>query len=257
LRAVRLAVLALLLATGACRPEPPASAVVELGVHRAEFRVPSGWLHANHGHEQRFERQLAHISLADLGPASSKGLRRVVHEARQLFRAGQWEDARTLLVAVEPRDFFSSKESWDGVARAWKSVNHIRRQPGSDPPGEIREDVVWEVENAYHQLLVQASALPPPSLESLAMSQLRELRHDRLRDIASQQAMAVSGRPALRIDTWDRLSHDHRRSHVFVLSEGRLLCLRMETGRYEVLQPGFAALLDTLTIQPLQGAGDV
>ena len=82
----------------ACAPEPPIPTEVEAGVHRIAFRVPEGWLHFDHGREQRFERDLLQISIADLGPVSGAGYARVIERARDLLRHGphRYEDATTV-----------------------------------------------------------------------------------------------------------------------------------------------------------------
>jgi hypothetical protein len=218
-------------------------------VHRIRFRVPDGWLHADHGREQRFENGMNQISLADLGPATPDGFARTLREAQTLFERNQWEDARTLLDASNPRRFFASQARWRSVEDAWKMVTRIRRDETEGANGAVGADVDWEVRGAFHDLLIQVSALPQPDLESLATSELHALGHDSLRDIASQEAMAISGRAAIRIETWDRLSHRGRRSHLFVLSKGRLLCLRTELGREELLAAAFDGLVKSLEIE--------
>ena len=58
--------------------------------------------------------------------------------------------------------------------------------------------------------------------------------------------MEIYGRPAIRIETWDRLSHDHRQSFLFVLNEENLFLLRMELGKYAEMKPAFEALAGSL-----------
>jgi len=235
-------------------PAPPPTEA-RVGVHRVRFHVPpDGWLHVNHGLEQRFENETAHISFADIGPATPEGFAETLREARRLFDQNQWEDARTLLVATDPRRFFTSQARWESVKGLWGSVTRIRRKQGDGAPGAIDGDVAWKVNGAFHDLLVQVSSLRQPDLMTLSMSALTEFRHDSMRDIASQEAMAISGRPALRIDTWDRLSHRGRASHVFIESEGRLLCLKTESGQIAILAPAFESILSSLEVEPDQGS---
>ena len=198
----------------ACHEEPPPAPIsVEVGKHRLEFRVPADWLHADHGREQRFEHEMAQISLGDLGPATPEGFANTIRDARDLFAANQWEDARALLDAAKPRRFFSSETRWKAVQEDWKTITRIRRRPEEAMNNSISAEVQWEVEASYHDLLVQISSLSRPDLESLAKSTLDDLGHDSQRGIALEEALAISGRPALRIDTWDRLSHRWRMSH--------------------------------------------
>ena len=169
-------------------------------------------------------------------------------------RLNQWEDARTLLMASNPRHFFASERRWKAIADEWKTVTWIRRVKDVDGRGRVDGEVDWAVRGAFHDLLVQTSALDTPPLEELAERALVDMGHDAQRSIASREAMAVSGHPALRIETWDRLSHRGRKSHLFVLANRRLLCLRTEIGLVDDLAPAFEALAASLAIDPGQGA---
>ena len=61
--------------------------------------------------------------------------------------------------------------------------------------------------------------------------------------------VAVDGRGALLIDTWDRLNHTQRFRHVFVLNEGNLLLARMELGRFEEMEAAFDDLVASLSFR--------
>lgn len=244
----------LCLTVSACQeptPEPPVE--VDLGLHRASFRVPDGWLHMDHGIVQRFEKQLASITLADLGPATPDGFAELLRNARDLFERNQWEDARAVLDTVDPERFFANHERWDAVETDWRTIRRIRRDHDAGDSSGVHADVEWAVQGAFHDLLVQVSTLREPSFESLAMNALHSVGHDELRDIAAQESFAISGQPALRIDTWDRLSHNARQSHLFILSGDRLLCLRTGLGSWPELETAFDTLMTTLSIAANQG----
>jgi hypothetical protein len=253
---------ALLLVAVACTPEatpPPRQlpTIVDVGIHRIGFVVPPGWLHADHGMEQLFEQGMAHIRLDDLGPVTPEGFAETLREALGLFEQNQWEDARTLLVSTNPRRFFASEKRWKSVQADWKSITWIRREEALvGSLGPVDGEVDWEVRGAFHNLLVQVSALRRPDLSELAENALFELGHGAQRSIASEEAFAVSGKPALRIETWDRLSHLGRQSYLFVLSEGRLLCLWTQLGSMETVDPAFESLVTSLTIEPPHVAGE-
>ncbi len=253
---------ALLLLAVACSPDattPPqqSSTIVDVGIHRIGFVVPPGWLHADHGMEQLFEQGMAHIRLVDLGPATPEGFAETLREALRLYEQNQWEDARTLLVSTNPRRFFASEKRWKSVQADWKSITWIRREETSAGGlGSVDGDVDWEVRGAFHDLLVQVSALRRADLSELAENALVELGHGAQRSIASEEAVAISGKPALRVETWDRLSHLGRQSHLFVLSEGRLLCLYTQLGSMETVDPAFESLATSLTIEPPHVAGE-
>lgn len=253
---------ALLLVAVACSPEvtpPPQQSptIVDLGTHRIGFVVPPGWLHSDHGMEQLFEQGMAHIRLVDLGPATPEGFAETLREALGLFEQNQWEDARTLLVSTNPRRFFASEKRWKSLQADWKSVTWVRRDEALvGALGSVDGEVDWEVRGAFHDLLAQVSALRRPNLSELAENALVELGHDAQRSIASEEALSISGKPALRIETWDRLSHLGRQSHLFVLSEGRLLCLWTQLGSMETVDPAFESLVTSLTIEPPHVAGE-
>jgi hypothetical protein len=249
--------LTLALGVAACELEaPPADAVeVEVGVHLVAFEVPRGWHHVDHGREQRFELETARISLADLGPMTAPGFAEIIRRARQLFRQNQWDDARTLLDTIDPRRFFSSELRWKSVRDDWNQITRIRRDEGAGESRGVSADVEWEVEGAFTQLLAEVSALRDPDLETVAMRAIHEIGHDEMRSIARTEALAVSGQPAIRIDTWDRLSHRGRRQHLFIANAGHLLVLRTEMGAAADLVAGFDELAASLALAQAQDSG--
>jgi hypothetical protein len=259
LSGISLLPLLLLLACEREAPEP-ATREVDVGVHRVRFVVPVGWLHVDHGREQRLQRGSAQVVLADLGPVTPRGFADRLVEARMLFRRGQWEDARTLLVWMDLRSLFPSEARWRSIQEDWKRVTRIRRrdEPGDEPADAVDPDVAQEVESSFSALLFEIEVMPRRDLETLALQALEKLGHDSMRSIAGTEAVAVSGRPAIRIETWDRLSHRTRRSHLFVENEGHLLGLRMAFGSDVELESAFEALAESLTLPTDQGsdAGD-
>lgn len=250
-------ILAFALGLVACEPEapPPARVDVEVGVHLVAFEIPRGWHHVNHGREQLFELEMAKISLADLGPMTASGFAEIIRRARELFRSNQWDDARTLLMTTDPRRFFSSEQRWSSVRNDWRQITHIRRDEEVGESRGVDADVEWEVEGAFTQLLAEVGALRDPDLETVAVHALREVGHDEMRAIAGTEALAVSGRPAIRIDTWDRLSHRGRRHYLFIANAGHLLVLRTEMGRDAVLEAGFDELAASLGFANHQDSG--
>ena len=221
---------------------------VQVGAHRVRFVVPEGWLHVDHGREQILEREIAHITLSDLGPTMPEGFASILREARELFRRNQWEDAQTLLRRVDPRRLFSSEERWRSVETDWKKIIRIDRADDPTGLGAISKDVEWEVEAAFAKLLAEVGALRDLDLESIARRALGEIGHGEMRSIATLEATAVSGRPAIRIDTWDRLSHSARARLLFVDNAGHLLCLRTGLGAESELAPAFESIARSLQI---------
>jgi hypothetical protein len=228
---------AALLAAGCAGPgsEPPA---LKVGVHVVRLGVPEGWQHVDHGREQRFERELNQISLADMGPATAEGFRREILHSRELFRAGQHMDARTVLGALRLRPSFPSERRWSAFVSAWYTLRDVGREDRPLDTGAI--------ERAYADVLAEIDALPRTDIATLAELVLEELGHDERYDIALEEARAIDGRDALLIDTWDRLSHDLRKRHLFILNNGNLLVARMELGRFAESVEAFDALTGSL-----------
>lgn len=217
---------------------PPEPLALKVGVHEVRLVVPPGWQRIDHGREQRFENGQSHISLADMGPATAASFRREIDHARELFRLGQLEDARTLLDELRPRSLFPSEQRWEAFVGAWRK---IRRKERDDRPLDP-----IAIERAYTEVLAEIDALPRPDMTTLAEALLESLGHDDRYDIALREARAIDGNEALLIDTWDRLSHDFRKRYLFVLNEGNLLVARMESGRFPDMEPAFDALVASL-----------
>lgn len=230
----------------ACQPPTTPPVEVRVGVHEVRVAVPTGWQHQDHGREQRFENGMEQIFLSDLGPATREGFVREVRRARDLFRNHQEADAQTIMEALEPRRIFRSQDRWKSIEQDWQRLAGRRREKKVHPQ---------DVEGSYFEVLTQLDALDDADLETLANRALVELGHDSLRSVADQEVSSISGQPALRIATWDRLNHLGRRNHLFVLSEGNLLCLRTGLGRDEVLEPAFESLAVNLALRVPQDSG--
>jgi len=232
-----------LLLLGGCADPTPEPLSLTIGVHLVELESPPGWEHLDHGREQRFESDSSQISMADLGPVTSDGFVREILQARELYRRGQLDDSRAQLAELRLRPLFPSVQRWRSFTRPWNSIRLAGVGHHSEDP-----DLV---ESAYSEVLGEIEALPQPNLPALAISALASLGHEEQRhDVASQEAMAVSGRAALVVDTWDRLSHAQRKSHLFVLNKGNLLVTRMELGRFPEMKPAFDALVASLRVLP-------
>ncbi len=199
---------------------------------------PPDWQHLDHGREQRFERGTHQISLADLGPATRDAFQREIARARELFRLGQVADSRTILEGLQIRRMFPSALRWQAFQPSWKIILRAGRERRPVGPEAI--------DRAYTEVLVEVGALPRPDMTTLAQVALAQTGHDERRDVVLEQAMAIGGRGALLLDTWDRLNHQQRKRHVFVLNEGNLLVARMELGRFVEMEAAFDSLVASL-----------
>lgn len=92
----------------------------------------------------------------------------------------------------------------------------------------------------------RTGVLETGDLAELAMAALDDLDHGPRRDIESRGRLLLDGREAHRIFTWQRLTHDGRRRHVFIVNRGNLLVIRTEMGRDEVLGPAFDTVVRSL-----------
>jgi hypothetical protein len=237
-------VLILILGTAwACAQQAPKEQWT-IGVHDLSLTVPAGWDHLDHGLEHRFHRELSQISLADIGPVTPPAYLRQIEHARELFRNDQALDARAHLDRLNLRSAFTSARRWEEFAESWKVARDGGQKLGTTP---------FEVENAYAEVLRQVARLATPELDILVHRALPELDHGAQRDVAGQREVEIDGCPGMWVETWDRLSHDHRQSYLFVLNGGNLLVARMELGKYPEMQPAFNALVDSLEIHPREG----
>lgn len=240
-------IIAAALLFGGCSDSSPEPLSLIIGFHQVMLEAPAGWEHLDHGREQRFGDGLSQISVADLGPVTADGFRREVVAARELFRARQLEDSRTRLSALRLRSSFPSAQRWESFAKSWDGIRLAGVGHHSEDPAIV--------ERAYTQALAEIAALPRPGLPTLAAATLERLGHDERHDVASQEATAVSGRPALLVDTWERLSHAQRRRHLFVLNDGYLLVARMELGRFSEMESAFDALTSSLRFSQSEVGG--
>jgi hypothetical protein len=226
---VALAGLALACSERASEPEP---VIVKAGVHRVSLIVPDGWHHYDHGREHRFESSACDIVLEDAGPATPAAWRREIEAARDLFLQGRQPDAAELLDRLDLRRVFRD--------------DRVRRSVAPDILTVRGGGTLDTVRAAYSRLLGTASEQPTPGLASLAHSELERLNHDGRREIEIDQHFWVDGKDAHLIVTWQRMTHDLRRRHVFVINIGHLFILWTEMGIESYLDPAFATMLDSL-----------
>lgn len=246
----------LLLAWLACTPEAPSAVVrqARIGVHDVRFVVPAGWHHVDHGNEHRFQDETRWLALVDLGPATPAGFARRIREARALFERGQWEDARARLVSIDPRSFFARTAQWRAIESDWRRVTWIEREDASAPDTlpDVDVETRWAVEGAFDRLLAATVALEHTDFETLARRAAGAFEEGALREVVDVEATTLSGRPAIRLSTWDRLSHRERRSHLFVLNDEHLFCVKTVMGRGPELASGFEALAGSVALAPAQ-----
>lgn len=104
-------------------------------------------------------------------------------------------------------------------------------------------------------MVEEIEALESPSLAVIVERMLPDLDHGVQREVAKEQKVIVGGREGVRLESWDRLSHAHGRSYLFVLNEGNLLVARTELGEPAKLKPAFESLVASLEIDPPPPSG--
>jgi hypothetical protein len=212
-----------------CGADEPQPVTAQVGLHQVSFAVPEGFAHYDHGREHRLERTEGDLVITDLGPVTADGFGRVIAEARELSEAGRRDDAATLLRELRLWQVLTSDQNTRDALQAVDRIANSRSEA--------------EVDAAYDRLEVLVGGLPPPVLRNLASDVLADLGHDERRDIERESKLRLDGRDALQISTWQRLTHDLRRRHVFVVNRGHLLVIRTDMGRDEVLGPAFDELI--------------
>lgn len=223
----------------ACSAEPAAlvepSAPIEarVGVHALTLVAPRGFEHLDHGREHRFDAGTRQISLADLGPVTPAAFTRAIEAARELWHSDRPHDARQALSSLKLRALFRDHRRWQAIEPAWES---IRR--GRD-----------DVDAGYERVLAELERLPAAELAELTESALAAIDEDERRDVAEIRETSIDGRPARIVDTWERLTHAGRRRHLFVLADGHLLVLRMESGAFERLEIAFERIAASLAFR--------
>ena len=85
-----------------------------------------------------------------------------------------------------------------------------------------------------------------PTIEERIDVEMGRLGFNSQRDIASRKTRNVQGRDLIVIDTWDRLTHDHKRRFAFCINEGNVLVIYTKQGKWEVTRPALEQMIDSL-----------
>ncbi len=221
-------------------PELPTLTSTDIGIHPVSFQTPKGWVHLDHGREHRFHRELAQISAADLGPVTAAGYLRELRHAHRLFRDYRYEDAAAHLKSLDLLPAFPDEHLRKRFFRSWRKAMNGGR---SDDITHADAVVAWEY------ILEEVERLPEPDLAVLVQNRFPAIETAAHREIAERTELEIDGRAAIRLESWDRLSHDHRQAFLFVLNQGNLLMFRMEIGEYAELKTAFETLAGSLTFQ--------
>lgn len=224
-----------------CATGPSKPTNVRVGHHRVRLTAPTGWEHLDHGREQLFrERQSElEISLADLGPASRRGLVLEIEAARAMWLAGRRKDAFERVRELHGPTLAFAPD--DSRARFWSLWNEAI-DPGHRPDSAT-------VARGFQALLDGTRDLAPDSLELMATYALDTTEEQQDREIVRQERRTVNGATWNVIDTWGRVAHGDRRRIACLDDGGYLLVLRTKRGPVERTGLVFEGLLQSIVAE--------
>lgn len=235
---VTLALGALALA-GCAQREQGSRRSLTLGEHHLSVRVPDGWRVLEFGREARMSYGAVTLTLGDLGPAGPEGIEREVERAHVLWKSGHDRDARWVLRRVPvPDDLFATQVERTAFWADWSEVLQA--------PDDTDLD---RVDEAFERIQEDIASLARPDPGALAGTIVRKIESSDRREVEATHPRLVSGRPAVVVRTWDRLTHEHPRRVAIVLDGGYALKVDIEAGTMAVAGPAFEGLLDSLRFE--------
>lgn len=105
----------------------------------------------------------------------------------------------------------------------------------------------YHIRKDFDRIVIEDLPLSGRNLEKAAERAMVRFREDERRETATSVEFQLDERDALAIDTWDLLSHEYRKSYVFVNNGGDLLAIYMMQGRFENMEAAFGELLASFT----------
>ena len=99
----------------------------------------------------------------------------------------------------------------------------------------------------FARISIEDLQRPGRDLKWAAEHVLERLGENERREVASSVLDSVGRREVLKIDTWDRVSHEHRKRYVFVNNLGELLVVYTMQGSFETMQAAFEELVASIT----------
>ena len=202
----------------ACTESTPAR-TFQVGKHRIEVMVPAGWQALDQGRQLVFRSGELTLIFTDLGAVRPDGFRDTATAAKELWRSGRDDEARTRLSELPLRtDLFDSYEALERIQEPWSAVL-------SAPRGAAYAGVATD----FDRLFVAIEAMKPAPIDRIVDDALPRLGHDpSRREVKSKQATAVDGREAMAVETWMTLTHADPRCLFVVVNAGRALALRCD-----------------------------
>lgn len=232
---------AVLLATGlllAGCAKPVTRQAFDVGVFQVSVATGPDWRHVDQGRRHLLRHDPVQLVIEDLGPVGRDGIRREIERARTLWRRGQVGEARSVMTMIPvASELFATPEHRRAFWDTWNEV--------SSAPDDI--DAVAAGER-FDRLLDAVAALRERPADQVIDDALATMGEDQRRRVAWRQRRMVSGRDAVVIQTWNRLSHDHPRRFALIMDSGRLLVLRTEQGPWQPALVAFDPVLRSLRV---------
>jgi hypothetical protein len=232
---------ALLAWTFGCATGPPKPTAVRVGHHLVHLTPPAGWEHLDHGREQLFRERAGEleISLADLGPASRRGLALEIEAARGMWLAGHRKDAFERVRELHgPTLAFAPGDSRTRFWSQWNEVTYL---------GDHADSAT--VARGFQALVDGTRDLAPDSLELMSAYALETTEEQQGREIVRQERRTVNGATWSVTDTWGRVAHGDRRRIACLDDGGFLLVLRTKRGPVERTGLVFEGLLQSIAAE--------
>lgn len=215
----RVAVLLCLMLASACHEEEPQAArTFQVGPHRVDVTPPAGWQVLDHGRQLVFRTEAAEMILSDLGAVRPEGFREEATRAKELWRGGREDEARTRLWELPFRDqLYVSRPQMERVRDPWSAILSV-------PKGTAYSEVASD----FDRLVAAIDVTQAVPLNWIVDDALPRLGHDQRREVKSRQPTEVNGREVMVVETWMSLTHGDPRCLLVAVNAGRVLALRCD-----------------------------
>jgi hypothetical protein len=203
----------------ACTESSSPARAFQIGKHRIEVMVPAGWQALDQGRQLVFRNGETTLIFTDLGAVRPDGFRDVAAAARELWRSGRDDEARTRLWELPLRtDLFESHDALERIREPWSGVLSV---PRGAPYADVATD--------FDRLFAAIDAMQPAPIDRIMDDALPRLDHDpSRREVKSRQATRADNREAMLAETWMTLTHSDPRCLFVIVNAGRALALRCD-----------------------------
>ncbi len=230
---------------GGCVEEPSsvqhaevATIQTEVGVHAVRFALPIGWQHLEQGSVQQLRGAGALLELQDLGSYSWSGIKAHIQQARSLSEQGKLLPAQERLKKLpDLQALFLETNDWHEIEHLWLLLLHRQVSEGK------------AVALASYDALLRAIAYQTEiNFEAVTTRLLAAEDPHGQREEAERTSLQVSGRRALQVTTWHKLSHNGKKRYLYILNGNNILLLSVKLGADARYGPAFDTIVASLEI---------